>query len=162
MSDLGSVWLFTRSRLAPAHEGLTARQLLWQPYVSGHCIAEYLLHIAGAEHYWAARLTGREPAATEFEAKLDRAVIDGFLEDRPFPFASYELTRDTIERALAFTFDEIKPVFDTPTPEMLEMPLVSPIGDPVTGQAGLIRLAQHAAYHTGQIWLLRQHPGFPD
>jgi uncharacterized damage-inducible protein DinB len=161
VNDLHAVWLFTRQRLGPAHEGLTAQQLLWQPYVSGHCISEYLLHIAGAEHYWASRLTGRDPAATEFEGRLDRAVIDGFLADRPFPFPGYELTRDVVEQALAFTFAEVRAIFENPTQQQLEMALVSPIGDDVTGREGLIRLAQHAAYHTGQIWLLRQDPRFP-
>src|SRR5688500_1030258 len=126
MNDLAAVWLFTRERLGAAHEGLTAQQLLWQPYVSGHCISEYLLHVAGAEHYWASRLAGRDPAATEFEGKLDRAVIDGFLADRRFPFPGYELTRDVVEQALAFTFAEMRAVFENPTKQQLEMALVSP------------------------------------
>jgi hypothetical protein len=141
VNDLHAVWLFTRQRLAPAHEGLSAQQLLWQPYVSGHCISEYLLHIAGAEHYWASRLTGRDPAATEFEGRLDRAVIDGFLADRPFPFPGYELTRDVVEQALAFTFAEVRGIFENPTQHQLQMDAREPYRRRCNGPGGVDALS---------------------
>ena len=161
MRDLADVWLFTRARLRQTLADLTDEQMLWRQHSDGHSIGEYLYHIAGAEHYWASRMSGRHPSGTEFEGKLDGAVLYGFLREGEFPFGEADMTKAKAEAALAFTYERIKPVFEEPRPEQLTMPLISPMGDNVTGREGLIRLAQHAAYHTGQIWVVRLDPRFP-
>ncbi len=161
MSPYAEVWHFTRARLAQAIEGLDDDQLRWRPHAQSHSIAELLFHIAGAEHYWAAMLARRDAGATDFEAKLDRAVREGFLRDGGCPFGEDEHTLRRAKEALDFAFRELRPIIEAPAQEQLEMRLESPIGDDVDGRTGLIRIAQHAGYHTGQIWMIRMMPGFP-
>lgn len=157
------VWEFTRFRLDQALDGLNERQLNWRLYPEAHNIFEIVYHIAGCEHYWSARLSGREPAATQFEALLDQAVHDGFLrEGVGGPFRSPEhLTPGALAEALRLTAGRLRPILSDPSPEVLAMPLTSPVGDAVTGEQGLARLVQHAGYHTGQIWLIAMSPHFP-
>ncbi len=163
MHPYSSVWKFTRSRLDQAIDGLSERQLGWRIYPEAHNIFEIVYHVAGCEHYWAARLTGKDPNSTPFEALLEQAVLEGFLREGvggPFRDPSH-LTPEALAKALEFTGSRLQPVLEDPTDEMLAMPLTSPNGDAVTGEQGLARLAQHAGYHTGQIWLIAMSPHFP-
>lgn len=162
MHALLDVWQFTRDRLKPSYEDLTEDQLLWRPHPEAHNIGELLYHMAGAEHFWAARLSGRDPHATEWEAKLDRAVREGFLiEGSSSPFEAEDMKMPLIEQALEFSETSLRPILENPTQEQLEMRMISPLGPEVTGYGGLLRIAQHAGYHTGQIWVYRFDPRFP-
>lgn len=161
MSELGDVWRFTRARLDQAIEGLTPHQLAWRPFPEVHSIGEIVYHVAACEHYWAARLMERNPASSEHHARLERAVHDGFLREGASPFPAEEMTPHALRAVLDETAAELEPIMEAPNPRQLEMSLISPIGDPVDGRSGLTRLAQHAGYHTGQIWLIRMMPGFP-
>lgn len=161
MTEYSEVWRFTRDRLRPACADLSHEQLLWRPNADAHCIYEYLYHIAGAEHYWAARMSGSDPRADALTELLDRSVREGFLADGPCPCMALPPDQKSVEHALSFAFDELAPIIDEPTPEQLEMTMESPLGPIVTGREGFLRVAQHAAYHTGQIWLLRMLPDFP-
>ncbi len=161
MSEFSEVWLFTRSRLDQSIAGLTSEQMAWRPHPAAHSIYELLYHIAGAEYYWASRLGGQPPEG-EFERRLDRAVIEGFLQDGSFPIGPEDMNPLAVQSALQFSFDKLHPIIEHPSDEQLRMPLVSPVGDNVDGRTGLIRIAQHAGYHTGQIWLMRMMPGFPE
>lgn len=160
MTDLGLVWEFTRFRLRQSLEGLTDDQLRQRPFEGGHSIVEIVYHIAGAEHYWGSRLAGIDPNRSEYDVLLDRAIHDGFLNEKDFPFGLEDLNRAAIEKALDYTEELIRPIFENPTNAHLTMNMLSPIGDPVTGKQGLTRLAQHAGYHTGQIWMIRMKFGF--
>lgn len=159
MTDLGHVWLFTRERLRQSLVGLTDQDLHRRITPTTHSMGEIVLHIAGAEHYWSARMTGRDPSATDLERKLDLAIFDGFLREGGCPFSPDEITIGSIERVLSFTYERIFPIYDEPMPEQLTMPLISPVGDHVDGHEGLVRLAQHGGYHTGQVWLIRMALG---
>jgi uncharacterized damage-inducible protein DinB len=161
MNDLFEVWAFTRVRLDQSLEGLGDEELKWRQHDNSHTIGEILYHIAGAEHYWAARLQRIDPKKTEFDSKLDLAIHDGFLREGKSPFEGSKMNLDDCSRALEYTRAEIEPILSNPSAEMLEMPLISPVGDHVTGRQGLHRLVQHAGYHTGQIWMIRFHPNFP-
>ncbi|MCS7208998.1 MAG: DinB family protein [Fimbriimonadales bacterium] len=160
MSELAALWRFTRARLAQAIEGLTDAQLNWRMFAGAHSIAEYLYHVAGAELYWAHHLGGWQPA-DEFEAGVLACTRDSFLNDAPFPLAASLCNTTDVHRALNLSYAQLAPIIDSPTPEQLAKPVRSPIGDPIDGREGLIRVAQHPAYHTGQIWLIRMHPEFP-
>jgi len=160
MHDLLTIWQFTRTRLAQAIAGLNEAQLNWRLFEGAHSIAEYLYHVAGAELYWAHHL-GRWQPADEFEAGVLACATDSFLNEKPFPLPQSVCTLYDVERALNLSRAHLSPILESPTPEQLAKPVRSPIGDPVTGREGLIRVAQHAAYHTGQIWLMRMHPAFP-
>jgi uncharacterized damage-inducible protein DinB len=161
MNDLAQVWHFTRVRLAQAIEGLNDAQVQWRPYEGGHNIGELLYHIAGVEWYWAWRMAGFQPEPDSWEARLDNAARDGFLNDLLCPFQGNDLTAAKTRYALQFAFEHLQPVLENPSPEQLAMQAVSPIGDPVTAHDGLVRVVQHAGYHTGQIWMIRMDPRFP-
>lgn len=160
MREIADIWRFTRTRLAQAIEGLSDAQLNWRMFEGAHSIAEYLYHVAGAELYWAHHLGGWQPA-NEFEAGVLACCTDSFLNEKPFPLSPSLCNARDVARALGFAYEQLAPIIESPTPEQLAKPLRSPIGDAITGWEGLIRVAQHAAYHTGQIWLMRMHPAFP-
>jgi hypothetical protein len=118
--------------------------------------------MAGAEHYWATRMTDRDPRANPWEEKLDKAVREGFLLDNTSsPFGPEDMKPDLVAKALDCSYTSLKPIIENPTQEQLEMRLISPIGPEVSGYEGLIRIAQHAGYHAGQIWIIRSLPDFP-
>jgi uncharacterized damage-inducible protein DinB len=154
-------WLFTRERLRPSYSDLGHEDLLWRPFEGAHSIGELLYHIAGAEHYYAARISGRNPAGTDWEAKLDRAVVDDFLAEGKTPFGPDDMHPQLVEQALEFSALEIRPILENPTQGELSKTIVSALGASVTGYEGLLRVTQHAAYHTGQIWIYRKDPRFP-
>jgi uncharacterized damage-inducible protein DinB len=160
MSELLAIWRFTRTRLAQAIEELTDAQLNWRIFEGAHSIAEYLYHVAGVELYWAHYLGAWQPN-DEFEAGVLACTCDSFLNERPFPLSQSLCNAADVKRALVLAYERFAPLIESPTPEQLAKPVRSPIGDPITGREGLIRVAQHAAYHTGQIWLMRMHPAFP-
>ncbi len=160
MNEFALVWNFTRVRLAQAIEGLTDAQLNWRMYEGAHSIAEYLYHVAGAELYWAHHLGGWQPT-NAFEAGVLMCCTDSFLNEKSFPLAPSQCNVSDVARALSLSYEALAPIIESPTPEQLAKSLRSPIGDAIIGHEGLIRVAQHAAYHTGQIWLMRMHPEFP-
>ncbi|MCX7924513.1 MAG: DinB family protein [Fimbriimonadales bacterium] len=160
MQQIADIWKFTRARLAQAIEGLSDAQLNWRMFEGAHSIAEYLYHVAGAELYWSHHLGDWQPA-NEFEADVLACCTDSFLNEKPFPLSQSLCNARDVARALGFSYETLAPIIESPTPEQLAKPLRSPIGDAITGREGLIRVAQHAAYHTGQIWLMRMHPEFP-
>lgn len=161
MHGLLDTWLFTRERLRPAYADLSQEDLLWRPFDGAHSIGELLYHIAGAEHYYATRIDGRDPAATEWERKLDRAVIDDFLAEGEAPFGPQDMQPDLIEKALQFSASELRPILQRADEMDLSMRFASALGANITGYEGLLRVTQHAAYHTGQIWIYRRDPRFP-
>jgi uncharacterized damage-inducible protein DinB len=162
MTEFAEVWLFTRERLAGSWEDLDDSQLRWRPWEGAHSIAQMLAHVAGAEHYLACRTLGRDPHATPDEQRLDRAVIASFIQEtEPFPFADEELTRPFLERLLNSAAALAREALENPTAEQLQREFPSPLGPIITGRQALWRMAQHPAYHTGQIWLYRLSPTFP-
>lgn len=158
---VGDVWRLTRRRLSQGIEDLNDEQWHWRPHSQAHTIAEICVHLAGAEHYWWARMCEIAPTSNEFDPKLDRAVIDGFLEDHPFPYTSHELTHEFVLERLTLMCSRIDVLYQGATEAQLSMPVRSPIGDDIDGYEGLLRLSQHAGYHTGQIWQMRLRPDFP-
>ncbi len=161
MSELAAVWRFTRLRLAQAIEGLTDAQLNWRMFTRAHSIVEYLYHVAGGELYWAHHLGDWQPADA-FEAGVLACITDSFLNEKPFPMPDAACNAESVARALELAYAQFAPLIESPTAEQLNKPARSPIGDAITGREGLIRAAQHAGYHTGQIWLMRMHPEFPN
>ncbi|MGE0001012.1 MAG: DinB family protein [Fimbriimonadaceae bacterium] len=161
MDHLYDVWYFTRQRLDQSIEELSEEQAAWRPYPGAHSIVEMVYHIAGAEHWMATRLLGLEPEATERDAKIDRSVRASFITDDPFPFSPGECSLADARLALDETAPLAERVLREPGPDILEKPLETPLGPVVPGVGGLWRIAQHAAYHTGQIWTYRSLPGFP-
>lgn len=163
MTQFAEVWNFTRARLAEAIEGLSEEQLAWRLYPDAHNVFEVVYHVAGVEHFWTSRLTGNNPSATEYEALLDLAVHGGFLREGvggPFREPKY-LTAKALDDTLAFTAERLRPLIECPTEAQLKMVLTGPTGETVLGCEALAQVAQHASYHTGQIWLASMSPKFP-
>lgn len=161
MDALFDVWRFTRERLDQSIEGLTEEQAAWRPYPGAHSIAEMVYHVAGAEHWMATRLLGLDPEATERDARIDRSVRASFITDDPFPFGPAECSLADARKALGETSPLAERILQNPSDELLKKPLETPLGPTVPGVGGLWRIAQHSAYHTGQIWTYRSLPGFP-
>lgn len=155
MTDLAAVWHFTRGRLDAALQGLTDDEMEFRPYTGAHTVFEIVYHVCGAEHFWASRMGGAALADPDLSSLLERSIYDGFLRAGDPPFGPSWRHRAPMEDVLRQTFAMLRPIMEYPTPHVLELSLTSPIGDPVTGRQGLIRLAQHAGYHTGQIQMIR-------
>lgn len=162
MTEFGEVWLFTRERLAGAWEDLAEEQLHWTPWHGAHTIAKILAHVAGSEHYLGSRILGVDPASNQEDVRLDRAVIASFIEEQePFPYSEEELTRGFVASLLERSGAIANRALSNPSDEQLQREFRAPLGNIITGRQALWRMAQHAAYHTGQIWTYRQHPQFP-
>lgn len=161
MSPYGEVWRFTRERMAPSYLDLSPAQLRWRPTADARSIGEMLYHVAGAEHWFGCRLRGIDPNSTDYDARLDRSVRAQFINDDPFPFEDVDMNVPMIESALQHTDGIVRPVLENPSQEVMTRLVETPLGPTVEGIGGLWRIAQHAAYHTGQIWTYRQMAGFP-
>lgn len=160
MSPYGEVWKFTRERLVQSFRDLTPAQLTWRPFREGHNIGEMLYHVAGVECWFGTKMTGLQPEGEV--ARLVLAARASYITDEPSPFGDTDMNVADIEAALARGAATIEQVITNPTAEQLSMDVETVIGPVVPGVACLWRVAQHAAYHTGQIWTYRQNPGFPN
>jgi uncharacterized damage-inducible protein DinB len=93
MSEIATVWQFTRRRLAQAIEGLSDAQLNWRLFDGAHSIAEYLYHVAGVELYWAHHLGGWQPA-DDFEAGVLQCTLRFVSEREAVPATPDALQRN--------------------------------------------------------------------
>jgi hypothetical protein len=159
MSDFHTAWTISRGRFIAELEGLSQEQLSWRIHPGTLTLAEAALHVAGVEAKFGASIMG-----TELDPSLQRivaAATDGVVNDRPFPFASEDMTQGFIAEALALSKTILEPALLDPTPERRAVSLVSALGPIITGEGALARLTFHAAYHQGQAYLIKQAPGFP-
>lgn len=161
IQGIANVWQFTRVRLDHALEGLTDGQWHWRAHSCAHSIAEIAMHIASAEFYWWSRIVNLRFDSPDYDQRLDRAVIEGFLSEAAFPYSQEELTIEFVNCVLKKMHGRIEELFRHISDSQLSMTMTSPIGDTLTAYGGLTRLSQHAGYHTGQIWFMRMLPNFP-
>lgn len=159
MSPYGEIWNFTRERLAQAYTDLTDEQLRWRPEPGVHNIGEWIYHVAGVECWFASKMTGL--AASENLDKMAQAARAGFITEGEFPYSDADMTVAALTQALNDSAAMIRPVMESPTQEQLTMPVETVIGPVVEGVGCLWRVAQHSAYHTGQIWVYRFDSRFP-
>ena len=159
MSPYGEIWQFTRERLAQSYQDLSPSQILWRPYPGGHNAGELIYHIAGVEAWFATRMTGGD--ATADVQRLMEAARATFITEDSFPYGDDDMEMARLDAVLAQAADLVGPVVRNPTEGQLTMDVETVIGPVVSGVACLWRLAQHAAYHTGQIWTYRQDPDLP-
>ncbi len=160
MSAYQEIWKFTRERLDQAFQDLNDEQLRWRPFEGGHNIGEMIFHIAGVEAWFATRFLEMVPNSPD-EMRLISAARDSFITEVESPFADNEMTVEFLKETLAKTSQMIEPILANPKPEFLEKPIETVIGPIVPGIGCYWRLAQHSAYHTGQIWTYRMMPNFP-
>lgn len=117
------------------------------------------MHIAGVEVSFASQLLGEQPEGVD--ARIKAAATDGAVNDKPFPFTPDEITPELVAEALESGRRWVAPLMENPTAEIRSRELISALGPVITGEGALARLAFHAAYHQGQVYMITTAPGFP-
>ncbi len=161
MNGFLETWQFTRGRLAQSWDGLSESQLHWRSPEGEGPIADILAHIAGCEHFLGKRILGEDPRATEADAYFDDSARAVFLNDKPFPWPVEDMTSEGLAKQLATSGAVAERALSTGDTTKDNIVPDSPLGVPIDGMGAAQRMAQHAAYHTGQIWMIRRHPAFP-
>jgi len=161
MNGYLETWRFTRVRLAPSWEDLTDAQLAWKSPEGEGPIGDILAHIAGCEHFLGKRLLGEDPRATERDTKLDDSARAVFLNEDPFPWTPAEMSSAGLKQMLDETAASTERALSEGIAKNHDSDQDSPLGATIKGAGAAQRMAQHAGYHTGQIWMIRRHPEFP-
>lgn len=159
MSDFHTAWTLSRGRFVAELEGLSQEQLSWRLYPGALTLAEAALHVAGVEVKFGSSLLGTEPQGEM--ARIAAAATDGVVNDKPFPFSAEEMTPSFVSGALEQAKALVEPTLLDPSRERRAVSMVSALGPVITGEGALARLTFHAAYHQGQVYLIKQAPGFP-
>ncbi len=159
MSDFAIAWTLSRQRFVDTISDLNAAQLNWKLHSEALSIAQMALHVAGVEVFFLSQLTGQ--ALNADETKIKDSAVNGVVNEKPFPFTEAELTPQFVLASLEHSKGFVKPIIESPTPEILKKEIISALGPIITGEAGFARLAFHSAYHQGPAYLIRTAPGFP-
>lgn len=159
MNDAHAAWSLSRDRFVASISDLNAEQLNYRLFPGTLSIGEMAIHIAGVEIYFGSGML-KEELSPEF-SRLLRAAMDGVANDRAFPFSSEELTPEFVVETLASARSYVEPLIQNPTAEARAAEIVSVLGPVISGSGALARFAFHAAYHHGQVYLIRACPGFP-
>ena len=117
------------------------------------------MHVAGAEVNFISQLLGTPLDA--YGDRLKKAATEGVVNNEPVPFSPEEITPDAVSQALAFGRAMAEPVISAPTDEVRAAVIKSVLGPMIDGTGAIARLAFHPAYHQGQVYLMKQSPGYP-
>jgi hypothetical protein len=118
-----------------------------------------LYHLAAIEMYWPAKVYG-PPSDPELAFLVDHS-IDGFLNTQESSFKGEEFRDiERAQRVLSISAQHIEKLYGAPE-DVLNQEATAPMGDTIKVREGISRVAQHAGYHTGQIWIYRMDPRFP-
>ena len=159
MNDAYAAWSLSRDRFVASISDLNTEQLNYRLFPGTLTIGEMAVHIAGVDIYFSnGMLGGGLPPDL---ARLLRAAMDSVANDRPFPFAPEELTPEFVAETLATARTFVEPLIQNPTAEARAAEIVSVLGPVISGSGALARFAFHAAYHHGQVYLIRACPSFP-
>ncbi|HXH60898.1 MAG TPA: DinB family protein [Fimbriimonadaceae bacterium] len=158
MTDFASIYKISHGRMLQSIEGLSDEQLGWRPHPKGLSIFEMLMHVAGGEMFFASRLQGL--TLSDEDKKIESCARDKVINENPFPFSESEVNGDLLQETLAKTKALVQPMMDDPEP-WREKQIETPLGPVDHAQGIFARIAQHPAYHTGQVWTYRFDPRFP-
>ncbi len=158
MSDFATTWELVRSRFDDALKGVTTEQLNWRLHPGSLTLGEMSLHVAGVEVSFISQLKGEELSGTM--ARVRAAATDGTVNDKPFPFATEEVTAEFVAQVLAEARAMTEPVIRNPDPYR-NVTIVSALGPVIDGTGAFARLAYHPGYHQGQAHTIKTAPGFP-
>ena len=117
------------------------------------------LHVAGVEFWFLSQLHGHSPEGED--ARLAKAATDGAVNELPFPFAAEEITPEFVAEQLAKAHALVAPVIESIPDSFRTTEIKSALGPIITGDGVFARLSFHAAYHHGQVYLIKMAPGFP-
>lgn len=159
MSDFYTTWQLARQRFDDAVLDLNDEQLNWRIFPGALTAGEAALHLAGVEVSFCSQLLGIEVEG--LHARLKVAATEGVVNELPFPFSADEITSELVAKALAEARGTAEPVISAASEEVRSKQIKSALGPMVSGDGALARLAQHPAYHQGQVYMVRQSPGFP-
>ncbi|MEO7453659.1 MAG: DinB family protein [Fimbriimonadales bacterium] len=159
MSDFLAAYQISRTRFEDEVKGLTQEQLNWRMQPDAMTIGEAAMHVAGAEVNFISQLLGLPLDA--YAERLKKAATDGVVNDEPVPFSASEIAPSLVADALAFGRAMAEPIISDPRDEIRAVVIKSVLGPMIDGTGALARLAFHPAYHQGQIYLMKQSPGFP-
>ena len=160
MSDFYEVWKLARQRFLDEISTLNDEQLRWRLHDKSLCIGEMAIHVAAVEISFTSQLLGIE--LSEGEQRLKLACTNGVINDSPFPYTEREITVKLVFESLETARQMLEPMISNPSPEVLAGELKSALGPIITGLGALTRLSFHPAYHFGQAYQMRTHPGFPN
>lgn len=160
MSDYLAPWRLGRDRFLASFEGLSESQLRFVADYYPNSIGQLAIHVAGSEVFMALHILKIEPR-NEFERKVFLSVTDGMLNENVFPFEPHEITRETIDEALRLGESLIEPLLQNASPEHRKVRFASPLGPEIDGDGAFARMAFHASYHQGQVYIIRNAPNFP-
>lgn len=159
MSDFLAAYQISRTRFEDEVNNLTQQQLNWRMQPDSMTIGEAAMHVAGAEVNFISQLLGTPLDA--YGDRLKKAATDGVVNSEPVPFSPEEITPDAVSQALAFGRAMAQPVISAPTDEVRATVIKSVLGPMIDGTGAIARLAFHPAYHQGQVYLMKQSPGYP-
>lgn len=159
MNDFLAAYQISRTRFEDEVKGLTQEQLNWRMQPGSMTIGEAAMHVAGAEVNFISQLLGS--SLNEYAERIKSAATEGVVNDEPVPYSPDEITPDAITEALAFGRAMAEPVIVAPSDEVRATVIKSVLGPMIDGTGAIARLAFHPAYHQGQIYLMKQAPGFP-
>ena len=159
MSQFSVSWKLSRSRFVESLDGLSNAQLNWRLQPSCLTLGESALHVAGVEVSFASQL--QDTKLDAIGIRLKAAATDGVVNANPFPFEAEEITADFVNEALGYAEAQVRKMIESPSDTILQKEIVSALGPIINGEGALARLAFHAAYHQGQVYLIRNAPGFP-
>lgn len=158
MSDFSETWRLVRGRFDDALSGLSQEQLNWRVQPGSLTLGEMALHVAGVEVSFISQLLGSP--LDEMGERLKAAATDGVVNEKPFPFASSEITPELARRSLDRARGMVEPVISAPD-AVREKQIVSALGPVIDGTGAFARLAYHPGYHQGQAHMVKTAPGFP-
>ena len=159
MSDFSLTWELSRGRFDAEVAGLTHEQLVWNLYPGAHSIGHMAMHVAGVEVYFISQLLGLE--LSDEDKRLASAAVDGVVNDNPLPYSDSEITPEFVKAALDRARALVAPVITAAEAVVREKEIVSALGPVITGAGAFARLGMHPLYHQGQVYQIKQAPGFP-
>lgn len=159
MPDFHDSWTLSRGRFVAEIEGLSHEQLSWRLYPGSLTIAEAAIHVAGVETKFAAAIDGL--TLDEVQERVVQSATDGVVNDKPFPFSADEMTPEFVFAVLEKSKTLVEPILLDPNPTRRAVSLVSALGPVITGEGAMARWGFHAGYHQGQVYQVKNAPGFP-
>lgn len=158
MNDFRMTWDLSRGRFIESFSNFNQEQLNWRMHPNTLTIAEMALHVAGVEVSFAAQLMGM---ALDEEQELIRACsTQGVVNDDPFPISHELLTPQYVKKAMQVGKNFAETLF-VQGEGLRQKELKSALGPIITGEGAFARLAMHALYHQGQVYLMATDPRFP-
>ncbi|QYK53442.1 MAG: hypothetical protein KF824_00795 [Fimbriimonadaceae bacterium] len=158
MNDFRMTWELSRGRFIESFSNLNHEQLNWQMHPNTLTIAEMAMHVAGVEVSFASQLLGT--TLTPEQELILSCSTQGVVNDEQFPVAPELLKPEYVKEAMNVGKGFAEALFEQGE-GLRQKELKSALGPMITGEGAFARLAMHALYHQGQVYLMITDPRFP-